>query len=185
MDTKRAKTTQHIRAQTVKKQLVNDNTLSSIVRGMQHAVNTTQEIVEDHYIRVFDRYFDQDGKPKLLQFTLAPGKVVQAPLIAVVPLNALVLDEMSVEMSIEITGTSQKKVGTHADDAELDRSSFTVSFAPANRTGGRTGSGTERKDSTIGIVMKFKRGDPPEGAARIMDEFCKAVVVNAPEMEEK
>lgn len=170
---------------TSRTQAVDRSTLSSIARGMQYAVNSTQEIMEDHYARIFDKYFDKDGNPITVKFNVSPEQIVQAPLIALVPLNSLVLEEMIVEMSVEIIDTASKKVGAKAADTNVDRTSFTVSFSFGKRTDGKTEGETEQRNNTINIVMKFKRGDPPEGVARVLDEFYKAVVTSRTEKEGK
>jgi hypothetical protein len=185
MALKQSKTAPTTRKRTAVSQSTARSTLSSIARGMQHAVNSTQDIMEDHYTRVFDRYFDKDGSPKMVKFNVTPEQVVQAPLIALVPLNMLVLDEMVVEMSVEVVGTSDKKVATRTLGLDTDRSSFTVSFTSGDRTGGKTGKEPEQENNTIDIVMKFKRGDPPEGVARVVDEFYKAVVTRPTKKEGK
>jgi len=166
-------------------QFASGSTLSSIARGMQYAVNSTQEIMEDHYARVFNKYFDKDGNPKIVKFNISPEQVIQAPLIALVPLNSLVLEEMVVEMSIEVTDTTSKKVGAKTEDIDLDRTSFNVSFASGKRIGGNTDGDAKQRDNTIDIMMKFKRGDPPEGVSRVLDEFYKAVVTSRTEKEGK
>jgi len=38
-------------------------TLSDIIRGLQYCVNSSQEIVELHHIRAFDRFLDESDKP--------------------------------------------------------------------------------------------------------------------------
>jgi len=159
----------------------NVNTLSDIVRGIQHSVNTAQEIIEEHYIRMLQRYFEPDGSPLSIQLQLTPEHIVNAPLIALIHPNALSLDEMTVEMSIDVESTEVKKVPTPARDIDLERSGFTVAFASGPRKSGEASGhqgheDAERSDNVIDIVMKFKRGDTPEGLSRILDEFYKTVV---------
>lgn len=173
------------RKRTPRGQSIDRSTLSSIARGMQHAVNSTQEIMEDYYARIFDKYFDKDGNPTTVKFNVSPEQIVQAPLIALVPLSSLVLEEMIVEMSVEIIDTTPKKVGAKAADTAVDRTSFTVSFAFGKRSDAKTEDETSQKNNTINIVMKFKRGDPPEGVARVLDEFYKAVITSRKEKEGK
>lgn len=164
------------------------STLSDIARGMQHAVNTAQEIIEQHYMRLFARYFDKNGEPLMVTFNLTPEHVVNAPLVALIQPNALALEELTIEMAVEIDQTTVKKVPTPAKDIDLDRTSFAVSFASGKRTSaGQTtgGEASTREDNVIDVMMKFKRGDPPEGVARVLDEFYKAVVTQPREVPEK
>jgi hypothetical protein len=164
----------------------NINTLSDIARGMQHAVNTTQEIIEQHYIRLLDRYFDENGNPLMAVFNLTPDHVVQAPLISLVPPSALALEELTIEMSVEIRGASVKPVDTISKNLDLTRTSFSVAFASGSRqpVAHSEENADEPKNNNgnvIGITMKFKRGDTPEGVARVLDEFNKTVIMKPQE----
>jgi len=164
------------------------NTFSDIARGMQHAVNTTQEIIEQHYMRLFARYFDKNGEPLTVTFNLTPEHVVQAPLVALIQPNALALEELTLEMAIKIDQATIKKVQTPAKDFDLERTSFAVSFASGKRTSAGQATGEDAgigEDNVINIMMKFKQGDPPEGAARVLDEFYKAVVMQPRKDPEK
>lgn len=164
------------------------STLSDIARGMQHAVNTAQEIIEQHYMRLFARYFDKEGEPLMVTFNLTPEHIVKAPLVALIQPNALALEELTVEMSVEIDQTTVKKVPTPTKDFDLERTSFAVSFASGKRTSAGPATGDQRstrEDNFIDVTMKFKRGDPPEGVARVLDEFYKAVVTQPREVPEK
>lgn len=145
-------------------------TLSDIARGMQHAVNTTQEMVARHSLQQLERYFEADGSPVMVSLKTGPDKVIDVPLVTLIDQSTLVLDEMQVELSLRITDTSTKTAVVEqiptADESpfSLDRSSFKVEFAPPRQE-------ARDQDGLIDIVMKFKAGDPPEGVARVVDAF--------------
>lgn len=149
------------------------NTLADIARGMQHAVNSTQHIVEHHYARMFERYFEEDaqgekgkGKPIMKTFLLPDGKnEISVPLISLIPTTGLVLDELEVQMAVRIDEASCKAADPEHDVSrpEVTRTSFQVSFAPRK--------GEDRTSNMVDIRMKFKAGDPPEAVARIIEQF--------------
>lgn len=156
-------------------------TLSDIARGMQHAINSAQEIIEQHYTRLFKRYLDKNGDPLMLTFNLTPEHVVKAPLLALIQPAALALEEVTIEMAVEVNHATVKKVPTPAHDTDLARTSFDVSFASGKRSSTGQSDDDEtrsRDDNAIHVVMKFKRGDPPEGVSRVLDEFYKSVVTH-------
>lgn len=145
-------------------------TLSDITRGMQHAVNATQELLEQHYFRMLRRYFDDDNQPLMTRFKLSDDKIVEAPLIALISPKGLYLDEMSVEMTVRIDDSDVKRLEKTGTENESDRASFTVSFAPPKERG------FGKRSNDITVKMKFKSGEPPEGVSRIIDQFTSHVL---------
>lgn len=147
------------------------HTLADIARGMQHAVNSTQELLERHYSQMLSRYFNDDGTPLTRPFALPDGSRIDVPVIALVPSASLLLKEMTVRMSIRIDDTKVKRAD--ADDASdhLTRTSFQVSFAGGPRS---------RELNSVDITMRFVAGDPPEGVARIMEQFANGALVRKP-----
>ena len=139
------------------------HTLSDIARGMQHAVNTTQELLERHYAQMLSRYFNEDGTPITRAFVLSDGSHFDVPTIALVPASSLTLKETTVRMSVRVDDTTIKRADVEDPSDHLTRTSFQVSF-----TGGPGGS----EQNAIDIVMKFVTGDPPEGVARIMEQYA-------------
>lgn len=155
-------------------------TLADIARGMQHAVNSTQHLVESHYARMLERYFEdgpegQKGKGKAITkvILLPNGKQeLEIPLISLIPPAGLQLDELEVEMSVRIDGVERKQVDPVNDPThpEVTRTSFQISFAH------RVQGAEERNTSTVDIRMKFKAGDPPEAVSRILEQFTNSIL---------
>ena len=157
---------------------VSSQTLADIARGMQHAVNSTQELVEQHYTQVIDRYFDEDkaeeGKapglyPKVVTFKLPDGHIMTVPMIALVRPEGLMLKEMEVRMTVRIDQAKVKPHAAHGEHSELTRTSFECSFAPQAKNG-------DRSSNTIDITMKFVSGDPPEGVARVIEQYANTAL---------
>lgn len=141
-------------------------TLADIARGMQHAVNSTQVVVERHFLRMFDRYFDDDGKAKIQRFDLPDGTFMEVPLIALVKRDGLGLEEMEIEMSVRIDHLEGKSAEPKGEPADVTRTSFQCSFTAAKAANG------ENHQNVVDISMRFKRGDPPEGVARLVEYYA-------------
>lgn len=158
------------------------HTLSDIARGVQHAVNTAQEILELHYVRLLGRYFDEDNNPKMVRLRTAQDTIVEVPLISLISPHELKLDELTMGLSLRIDETKVKRI-PRKEGEPIERTSFQISVG-----GGNTGDGAVRDHNMIDIKMVFKSGDPPEGVSRIVEEFTKKIVpkklVETPETEQ-
>ena len=150
-------------------------TLTDLTRGMQHAVNRAQEILERHYIEVLDRYFDTDKDkkqyPKMITFKV-DGADVHFPLITFVPPGGLTLDKMKIRMAVRIDKADLKKAGPkgYEGDDHLTRTSMQVSFASLGET-----TGGKRNTNAIEMTMFFKAGDPPEGVSRVLEQYVNSI----------
>ena len=138
------------------------HTLSDMMRGMQHSVNTAQEILENHHIQLLNRYFTQDGYPVSKKINLGDGKILDVPLISLVNQNSLSIDEMEIDFKAEVNEIELKNIKD--ENTDIDRTSFTMDFTP-----------NERDDNSISIKIKFKTKVQPEGISRIVDEFDKKI----------
>lgn len=145
--------------------------LADIARGMQHAVNSTQELTEQHFQEIIARYFNDDGSAISKRFILPDGSIMDVPLISLVPPAGLQLAEMTVEMSVRIDRSEIKSA--HPDKQELTRTSFKCSFSS------RKGD-TNLEQSVIDITMKFVAGDPPEGVAKLMEHYTNTSTPKSP-----
>ncbi len=145
-----------------------NTTLSDIVRGMLHSVNCSQEILDQHYNRIIEKYFNSDGTPKTKSFNVDSEKCVEIPLITLINPSALALKEIDLEMSLHIDQVNVKKeVCSNLSDI-LDRGSFNVSVVPSNKS-------NDKQSDMVDISMKFRTIDPPEGVSRLLDEFIKKI----------
>lgn len=141
--------------------------LSDIARGMQHAVNSTQELTEHHFQEIVARYFDDNGAALTKRFLLPDGTYMDVPLISLVPPAGLKLQEMYIEMSVKIDHADLKTA--HPDNEALSRSSFQCSFAHKH------GDSALDQD-VIEISMKFVAGDLPEGVAKLMEYYTNTAI---------
>ena len=145
-------------------------TLPDIVRGMQHAVNTAQQILQQHWRDTLDPYFDDvTGEPVTEKYKLPSGHVIEMPLVALVQPQGLALDQMEIEMSVRIDQTEVKPHRSASqEETNQHRTSFRCSFAPVKDK-------ADRAMNSVMVKMIFKAGDPPEAVARLIEEFTNAV----------
>lgn len=157
-----------------KKSSGNDNTLSDIARGIQYAVNTTQEIVEHHYQNLFERYFENNAA-KMTSIKISENNVLEVPTISLLSLNNMMLDEMSVDLSLRIN-KADKKIVKNSEGYEIERASFSISLSSEKRD-----NVNGRNSDVIDITMKFKAGNPPEAVEKIVEEFTRKIFPKAVE----
>ncbi|AEY67794.1 DUF2589 domain-containing protein [Clostridium sp. BNL1100] len=143
-------------------------TLSDIVRGMLHSVNCSQEILDQHFNKIIEKYFNSDGTPITKSFNVDSERCVEIPLITLINPSALALKEIDLEMSLHIDQVNVKKhICSNLADI-LDRGSFNVSVVPSNKS-------NDKQSDMVDISMKFRAIEPSEGVSRFLDEFIKKI----------
>ncbi len=143
-------------------------TLSDIVRGMLHSVNCSQEILDQHYNKIIERFFYPDGTPVTKSFNVDSERCVEIPLITLINPAALALKEIDLEMSLHIDQVNVKKdMYSNLADTPV-RGSFNVSVVPSTKS-------NDRQSDMMDISMKFRAVDAPEGVSRFLDEFIKNI----------
>ena len=73
---------------------MNEQTISDIIRGMQHAVNTAEDMLTAHQIEKLTEAFNEDGTPKMRFITLPDGRKVYIPLVSLTPSSSLSINEL-------------------------------------------------------------------------------------------
>jgi hypothetical protein len=156
---------------------IDAQTLADIARGMQHAVNATQELCEQHYARMVERYFNDDGTAIMRRIILPHGAgEMEVPMIAIMPPSGLMLKEADIEMAVRIDSTAIKSAAPTDEEAAHTRTSFAVSFTPRAHDRVPNQEASDGGSSAIDIKMHFKAGDPPEGVARIIEAYANTII---------
>jgi hypothetical protein len=160
-----------------KKRGIDAQTLADIARGMQHAVNATQELCEQHYARMVERYFNDDGTAIMKRIYLPHDQgEMEVPMIAIMPPSGLMLKEADIEMAVRIDSTAIKSAAPTDEETTHTRTSFAVSFTPRAHDRMPNQETSEGGSSAIDIKMHFKAGDPPEGVARIIEAYANTMI---------
>lgn len=143
------------------------HTLPDFVRGIQHAVNTATAMYDKNSEAFLDRHFEKDGDPKTITVKIPNSKMVLVvPTIATAHPPDMILEEMEVRMAVRID-RAECKSADHEKAHDMTRSSFQVSLSSEPKD--------DKSSNVIDLVMKFRRGDPPEGVARIIEEFTRSI----------
>jgi len=169
-------------------------TMADIIRGIQYCVNSSLEIVEQHYATFLKNFIQNDGKIRTRQIYINDDYVMELPDICLATHNSLALDEMEVKMNLNVKSMDKKKAyrifdenakgkrksKTDSADSqayEVSRSSFDVEL---------TSPSVDKDGSTrMEITMKFKAGDPPEAVSRLIDQLNNSIAAKYKESSEK
>lgn len=152
----------------------NEFTLSDMIRGIQHCVNSSVEIAEQHYIKTMEKFFYNDGTPVTKTININEFTQIDVPLICLSNHGSLDFEEMRIKTKMSIDSIREKEVEnelmmTSDDDYQLTRGSFSVSLGGVHK---------DNKEASLAeIEMVFKRSDPPEALARVIDYINNMVKI--------
>lgn len=146
----------------------NGITLSDVIRGLQFCVNSSAEMMEQHYITAIDKYIDEKTRaPLTKQVQIKNGYAIDVPLICLSDHHSLYLDELEVKLNVNLRNMELKEANLPLNGGSkpfsVDRSSFSVEL----------GSVVQDKDgsSTMDVTLKFKSTQPPEALARVIEKL--------------
>ena len=77
-------------------------TLSDLIRGLQHSVNAAMEMVETRNVELLGRYFSPEGDPLTKRLNIDSQTAVDVPLIAIVNPSTVNIKEVAIEFSVPI-----------------------------------------------------------------------------------
>jgi len=179
-------------------------TLADIIRGLQFCVNSSQDIVEQHHISSFGRFFDNDGNMLTKTIKITDSAAIDIPMVCMSTHSSLILDELEVKLDLMIKKTALKQVpcqvidtvtedkldkaaapdqNTEEDiDERNERRNKKIRYREFNIN--RTSFGidmisgrADREHAHLGMSMKFKSCNPPEMISRIIEKLNNAVDV--------
>lgn len=147
--------------------------LTNVVRGIQHAIASTYSQVANQYIFLIDQFFEEqdDGTyiPLMVRIDIDDKHHMRVPLISMVAPQGLVMKRVQVDMSVKLEKAQVKDATSLADNSRAERSSFKVSIAP------KTGNSARRDSRVTDVSMVFEAGDPPEGIMRIIEQYANNI----------
>lgn len=148
-------------------------TLSDLIRGLQHSVNTAMEMIETRNIELLGRYFTEDGIPLKKRIKINDKTAVDVPLISIVNPSTVNIKEVEMDFHVNVLDVDLKKKAAQsgfntgekevAFDNRLKRSKLEVSF-----------DGKDNQ-SRMHVKIKFEATPIPEGLSRIVDEYDKTI----------
>ncbi len=152
-------------------------TLSDIIRGMQHAVNTAQDTLADYQFQQLAKYFDEDGKPLFVHVEVEPGKYVNVPLVTLIPHNMLAIKTLEMEFSVKIASSVVKSFQSREskETGDTQRSSFNVFFSSRKKQDIPKQGQESNDNDVINIKMTFENTEMTEASARIRELLYKRI----------
>lgn len=159
-------------------------TLSDVVRGIQYCVNSSIDIVEQHYINTVQQYLTEEDKIRTERVYLDDMHYMDIPLICLTGHNALEVDKMKVKMKVNIRDMDLKQAMMEEESGEeseedmpsISRTSMLVDVCNVKH---------ESDDTNMEIQMTFKASNPPESLSRLLESLNNSLIVKMKEMEEE
>lgn len=78
---------------------------SSLLNGLQQAVNSAQELLEVQQLNALNKILDSDGNVLKKQIIAGNGARIDIPLLSIVPQNALAMDSVEIEFDAKFEQT--------------------------------------------------------------------------------
>ena len=95
---------------------MSEQTISDIISGMPHAVNTAEDMLTAHQLEKLTEAFNEDGTPKMRFITIPDGRKVYIPLVvSLTPSSSLTISELEMEFSVKVDNTITKNDGKMRD----------------------------------------------------------------------
>lgn len=149
-------------------------TFASLIRGLEHSVNSALDMLESRNVEMLTRFFSEDGQPLTRRVQINNETAIDVPVISLIPPQSLGIKEVEMDFAVQVNSAPVKRrqnqkgfrIGETEEELRtwLERSSLEVSF---------TGS----KDSTtINVKVKFESSPIPEGLSRVVEEFDKKII---------
>lgn len=142
--------------------------ISEVIRGLQHAADSTRQTAIHNHLELLDKFFDVDTNgtynAKVVKVVLdEDGSYLLIPLIAMIPPKSLYLDNLKVSLSVGASGKVVFQELKSIQGMDTSRTSFDVSLS--------TGSGP----NSVDLELNFKSHDLPESIMKILDQFTNKI----------
>lgn len=166
--------------------------LTAITRGLQHAAAETNAMVAEQYIRVLSQYFDKDENgtlsARMVRVQLDEQHHAFVPLVSLATPAGLALDRMRVELSIRLEGARDMgdtpllrrvkgllgeghagNATAEGDAASENRADFSVSLSPRGR------GEKKRQSDHVHVDLEFRSIKTPEAVQRMIETYTNMI----------
>ncbi len=153
-----------------------DKLIATLSKSIRDALNAVEEqsihTLMDHFEVVVGQNGQKTVTPKMITmpFPMADGsfKPRDIPSVALLHHNALQMEELRIKFRVGLSDSS----GTESVQVELAPSPpVRMERAPSADPGSETQDGSNFAE----VDIFFKRGEPPEGTARVIREYNKCI----------
>lgn len=154
--------------------IVQTNSFTDIMNGLQFAVNSAQEILQNHQLQGLTRLFsatnDADGKRFLSQQIKIGDKFVNVPLIALISHHYLAMDDVEIKFKAKVGSVESQKMMRNSLADNMLMSSSNRANLQMQMSGIKADA-----DDVMEVSVRFKVQETPESISRIIDECVKNI----------
>ncbi|MBQ8705274.1 MAG: DUF2589 domain-containing protein [Paludibacteraceae bacterium] len=137
---------------------------SEVLKGIQHAVNSAQEMLQVQQLEHVLRFWDQNSGTLVSRKVKVAGKELDVPLMALVPHDHLAMDDIEISFRTKIGAVSQLKTeNALTAGGQVEHTDLQMELESIRAT----------DNDVVDIKIRFKRKDMSEGIARLTDEINK------------
>lgn len=165
--------------------MAREQNFDALVASIQNAFLEVNQLSELQHLEMIQKYFDEDGKPKCMLFQIPTGEKneeeeifqqVNIPLIAMVPMSSLKMEEVGVDFKVKLAGKVKLKENDKLDNDYSQSSKNSDRKNKGTYLGYMQGSNRDNMDSYASVHIKFKADDTPEGIMRVRDNLIKIIM---------
>lgn len=136
---------------------------SELLKGLQEAVNSAQELLEVQQLNSFHKYFDAEGNVLVKKLNPGTGKELSVPILSIIPQNTLLMEQVEIEFDARLQAVKPKAVTgcqfhTVVENAEVE-----------------LGTAAKKDSDLVHVKVKFKSTQIPEGMSKVIDECNKII----------
>lgn len=140
--------------------------LSDILKGLQYAVNSAQEMLHSQQLQMLSRFWDSGSGEPLSQKVKVGDAELNVPLLTLVPHSHLQMDDVQIKFNAKIGDIDTQEVADKLQRGEsLSHADMQMEM-----------EGIKASDNDVmEVTIRFKAKDVPEGVARLTDEYNKLI----------
>lgn len=136
---------------------------SSLLNGLQQAVNNAQELLEVQQLNALNKFLDSDGNVLKKQIIAGNGARIDIPLLSIVPQNTLAMDSVEIEFDAKIESASSSQLSNTQLKSEIVNAQVQLGLVG------------KKEDGVVHVKVVFKSTQTPEGLNKLIDECNKYV----------
>jgi len=149
--------------------------LSALLTGVMSAVQKAATTAGQQNLYILDHYFvkQADGRltPRYARIEVAPGQVMDVPLLSLINPAGYQLEELSMALSLKMNLEEIKKATHESLDHEVKKGSYSVELCP------KTPETGHRRSDVAEVTVKFKACSAAEGLMRIIEDLNTTIGV--------
>lgn len=134
---------------------------SSLLKGLQQAVSSAQELLEVQQLNALNKFLDSEGNVLTKQITTCSGSHLDIPILSLVPQNALTMDSVEIEFDAKMESVSNTQLVNSELGAEVNNAQVQLGLVG------------KKDDGVVHVKVVFKSTKTPEGLNKLIDECNK------------